>query len=139
MIEEIRNETGAQQTLGYVLTIGHEDGCARCHLDVTGAHTNRHDVLHGGIAATLLDNAMGATCSLTVDESARTPFLTISMATQFMAPVMAGTRVTATARITGGGRSILFLAADLVDETGVLIASATGVFKRARLQKGGDA
>ncbi len=139
MTQTIVAETGTQRTLGYVLEIGHPDGGARCHLDVTEAHANRHDVLHGGIAATLLDNAMGATSSLTVDDTGRTPFLTVSMSTQFLAPAHAGTRVTATGRVTGGGRSLLFLAAALVDQEGRLIATGTGVFKRARLDRGGDA
>ena len=139
MIQTIRAETGTQRTLDYIIEIGHPDGSARCILDVTEAHTNRHDVFHGGIAATLLDNAMGATSSLTVDDTGRTPFLTISMSTQFMAPATIGMRLTATGRVTGGGRSILFLAADLTAEDGTLIATATGVFKRAKLPKGGDA
>ncbi|MFW2589431.1 PaaI family thioesterase [Sagittula sp. SSi028] len=139
MIETIRDETGAQTSLGYVLEVGHADGGARCMLDVSNKHSNRHNVLHGGIAATMLDNAMGATASLTVDPSGRTPFLTVSMTTQFLAPAFAGKRVTATGRVTGGGRSLLFLAAQLVDEDDRLIATATGVFKRARLDKGGDA
>lgn len=139
MTDVIRNETGTQRLLGYVLDVGHEDGGARCHLDVTEVHANRHGVLHGGLASTVLDNAMGATCSLTVDESGRTPFLTISMSTQFLAPAYTGKRVTAAARVTGGGRSLLFVEAQLVDEDGRLIATATGVFKRARLKTGGDA
>ncbi len=132
MIDIIREETGTQRTLGYVLEVGHPDGSARCHLDVTEAHANRHGVLHGGIATTLLDNAMGATSSMTVDPGGRTPFLTISMSTQFIAPAFSGNRVTATARVAGGGRSLLHLEARLVDEDDRLIATATGVFKRAR-------
>lgn len=139
MIETIEGETGTQRTLGYVLEVGHPDGGARCILDITEAHVNRHDVLHGGIAATMLDNAMGATSSLTADPRGRTPFLTVSMNTQFMAPAFAGKRVTATGRVTGGGKSLLFLAAELVDEDDRLIATATGVFKRARTERGGDA
>ena len=137
MIEVIQGETGTQKTLGYTLEIGHDDGSARCILQVTEAHTNRHHVLHGGIAATLLDNAMGATSSLTADPSGRTPFLTISMTTQFHAPAHAGDRLTAVGRVTGGGRSLLFLAAELRDQESRLIASATGVFKRARPDTGG--
>lgn len=135
MIETIEGETGTQTTLGYLLEIGHDDGGARCHLDVVHAHTNRHGVLHGGITTTVLDNAMGATSSLTVDDTGRTPFQTISMTTQFLAPAFLGKRVTAVARVTGGGRSLLFLAADLHDEDGRLIATATGVFKRARTEQ----
>ncbi|MEQ9257769.1 MAG: PaaI family thioesterase [Roseovarius sp.] len=139
MNRTIAGETGAQRSLGYTIEIGHADKGARCHLDVTEAHANRHNVLHGGIAATLLDNAMGATSSLTVDPSGRMPFLTVSMATQFLAPAFVGSRVTATARVTGGGKSLLFLEAQLADEAGRLIATGNGVFKRARMDKGGDA
>lgn len=139
MTETIRNETGAQRSLGYIIEIGHPDGTARCILDVTEAHGNRHGVLHGGLAAVLLDNAMGATSSLTVDQTGRVPFLTVSMNTQFLAPAHVGKRVTASARVTGGGRSLLFLASELVDEDGRLIATGTGVFKRVRMDQGGDA
>ncbi|WP_043768351.1 PaaI family thioesterase [Roseivivax isoporae] len=126
---EIRGETGAQRALGYVIDVGDPDS-ARCWLDVTEDHTNRHAVLHGGIASLLLDSAMGATGSLTVDPAGRAPFLTVSLTTQFLAPARAGDRVTATGRITGGGRSILFIAGQLTTDNGTLIATATGVFKR---------
>ncbi|NSX55000.1 hotdog fold thioesterase [Parasulfitobacter algicola] len=129
----IRNETGPQRTIGYVLDVGQTDKRARCWLDLTPDHMNRHGVLHGGIAATLLDSASGATGSLTVDPAGRAPFLTISLNTQFVAPVSAG-RVTATGTITGGGRSILFISAQLMDDQDRLIASSTGVFKRVPLQ-----
>ncbi|MEQ8589581.1 MAG: PaaI family thioesterase [Roseitalea porphyridii] len=132
MIERIEAETGAQETLGYILEVGHEDGGARCHLDVSSRHSNRHGVLHGGIATAILDNAMGATASLTVDPRGRSPFLTISMSTQFLAPAHVGKRVTAEAKVTGGGRSLLFIAAEMHDEDNRLIATASGVFKRAR-------
>ena len=105
----ITGETGTQRTLGYVLDVSDRAG-ARCWLDLGEGHTNRHGVMHGGIGALLLDNAMGATASLTVDETGRTPFLTVSLTTQFLAPARAGGRVTATARVTGGGASLLFIA-----------------------------
>ncbi|TMM51269.1 PaaI family thioesterase [Sulfitobacter sabulilitoris] len=126
----IRDETGTQTLIGYVVDVSDPDGSGRCWLDIGPQHTNRHGVLHGGIASAILDNASGTTGSLTVDATGRAPFLTISLTTQFIAPVKQGTRVTATGRVTGGGRSILYISADLVDEDGRLIASSTGVFKR---------
>ena len=139
MTELIRDETGTQRTLGYILEIGHADGGARCHLDVGEEHANRHGVLHGGIATAILDNAMGATSSLSVDPRGREPFMTITMSTQFLAPAFTGKRVTARGRITGGGRSLLFVEGELVDEDDRLIATATGVFKRARRGQDGVA
>jgi uncharacterized protein (TIGR00369 family) len=125
----IENETGAQRLVGYVLDVGRGDGRARCHLDIGAQHTNRHGVLHGGFCSVMLDNAMGATASLSLDPTGRRPFMTLSLTTQFLAPAHAGTRVTATGGILGGGRSTLFIEGELVDAEGRLIATAQGVFK----------
>lgn len=131
----IENETGTQTLIGYVVDVSDPDGGARCWLDIGPQHTNRHNVLHGGIATAVIDNACGTTGSLTVDATGKAPFLTISMNVQFVAPARAGSRVTATGRIVGGGRSTMFIAADLVDDSGRLIASGTGVFKRVPQEK----
>lgn len=135
-------ETGAQRLIGYVLDVGGGDGRARCRLELTGNHLNRHGALHGGLSATLLDNAMGATASLTVDPGGRAPFLTVALNVQYLAAAELGATVTATGRVTGGGRSLLFLEGALHDDAGRLIATATGVFKRVprdRLQAGAGA
>lgn len=127
----IENETGTQRLIGYVLDVGRPDGRARCHLTLTDAHLNRHGVLHGGITTALLDNALGATASLTVDPLGRAPFLTIALTVNFIAPAVAGAKLTATGRITGGGRALVFAEGELKGADGTLIATANGVFKRA--------
>lgn len=129
----ILDETGTQRLVGYVVDVGQPDGRARCRLTVGPQHTNRHGVLHGGIAAMLLDSAAGATASLTVDKTGRQPFLTVSLNIDFIAAGRFG-EVAATGRVTGGGRSLLFVAADLTHGDGTLIATASGVFKRVRPQ-----
>lgn len=126
---QIAGETGTQRLIGYVIDVGQGDGRARCLLDLGPQHLNRHGVLHGGIITMLLDSACGATGSLTVDESGRAPFLTVSLTTQFVAPVSAG-RVTATGTVTGGGRRLLHVSSELLDDQGRVIATGTGVFKR---------
>jgi uncharacterized protein (TIGR00369 family) len=123
----IEGETGTQRLLGYVLEIA--GSRARCRLTLTEDHTNRHGVLHGGIAASVLDNAMGATASLTVDPTGRAPFLTVSMTVNYHAAARAGETLEAEGIVTGGGRSLTFVGGDLrVGDR--LIATATGVFKR---------
>jgi len=129
-VREIRDETGTQRLIGYVIDVSDPGGQARCWLDVDTRHLNRHDVLHGGIATILLDTASGATGSLTMDPDTLAPFLSVSLTTNFIAPGLPG-RVTATARITGGGRSIKHIAAELLHEDGTLIATSQGVFKQA--------
>ncbi len=46
----IVDETGAQRLVGYTVDVGQPDRQARVRLVVEGSHTNRHGVLHGGIA-----------------------------------------------------------------------------------------
>jgi len=129
----IRDETGTQRLIGYVADVS-DPAYGRCYLDVGPQHLNRHGALHGGIAVTMLDNASGLAGSLTVDSTGRAPFLTVSMNTQFIGSGNPG-RVTATARVTGGGRSIIFIDAELVHEDGTVIARSTGVFKRVPQEK----
>lgn len=126
----IEDETGTQRLIGYVLNVGQPDRRARCTLSVSESHLNRHNVVHGGIVSTMLDSAMGATASLSVDESGRAPFLTISLATQFIAPATSQSELIATGKIVGGGRALVFAEGELRDGSERLIATATGVFKR---------
>lgn len=127
----IRDETGAQTLLGYVVDLSAGDGKGRCILDIGAQHGNRHGSLHGGIIACMLDNAMGFAASLTGDEAGKTRVMTISMNTQFIAPAREG-RVVATGSVSGGGRSIMFAEGEVLDEAGTVIATATGVYKRLR-------
>lgn len=126
----IRDETGAQTLIGYVLDVGQGDGRARCHLEIGPQHLNRQDNLHGGIAMSVLDNALGATASLSVDDSGRQPFTTLSLTVSFLAPGRPG-RAVAEGWITGGGRKTLFLEGTLTHEDGTVIARAQGVFKKS--------
>ncbi len=131
----IKDETGTQRLIGYVIDVGQPDKRARCTLSVTDHHLNRHNVLHGGIATTMLDSAMGATASLSVDPSGRAPFLTVSLTTQFVAAATEKSKLIATGEIVSGGRSLLFVDGELRDGSGRLIATATGVFKRVPADK----
>lgn len=124
------DDSGAQRLIGFALDIS--DGArARCILDLDERHLNRMGILHGGIAATLLDSALGVTASLTSDPSGRHPVSTVSLNVNYLAPGRPG-RVTATGRLTGGGRSTLFVEGDLRHEDGTLIATATGVFRKLK-------
>lgn len=135
----IRGETGTQRLLGYVLDVrAGQGGSARCHMAITADHTNRHGVLHGGITTSILDNAMGATASLTVDATGTAPFLTISMTVNFLAPAREGQTLVATGRRTGGGRSTLFIDGVLEAADGTIVATATGVFRKVPTHRLGD-
>ena len=125
----IIGETGAQRLIGWVTDVGQPDGRARLYLDVGEQHTNRHGVMHGGIIAMMLDSACGYTGSMHVDPETLPQMLSVSFTTQFLAPAEKG-KVTASAQVTGGGKRTLFIAGELHDAGGRLIATSTGVYKQ---------
>jgi len=54
--------------------------------------------------------------------------MTLSMTVNFLAPPQGGTLI-AEGRRTGGGRKTFFTEGAARDETGLLLATATGVFR----------
>jgi uncharacterized protein (TIGR00369 family) len=86
---------------------------------------NNHGGGHGGVVMTLLDSAM-ANAALGLVDFAR-EVVTIDMHVGFMRP--ASGRLVATGRTTGGGRSVCFCEAELVDGTGAVVAKAMGTFR----------
>lgn len=86
---------------------------------------NNHGAGHGGVVMTLLDSAM-ANAALSRIDFAR-EVVTVGMNIGFMRPA-AGT-LRATGRATGGGKSICFCEAQIVDDSGEVVAQAMGSFR----------
>lgn len=122
--------------MGYEIERGGEDGCARCVLRVGPEHLNRHGILHGGVAAMLLDVACGNTAGAMFDAGDPPLVLTVSLSTQFVAPARAG-QVVATGRPAGGGARLAYVTGELRDDRDRLIATAAGVFKRGPKDRAG--
>ena len=132
----IRAQSGAQSLVGYVVDVGQPDRMGRAMLDIEPRHANRNGMLHGGIIAMLLDAACGFTASMKLgDGVALTPLVTVSLTTQFVAAAQIGTRVTATGFLSGGGRKIAYVHGELRDENDVLVATASGVFKKVPAER----
>ena len=123
----LKDETGTQRALGYVLDLSGET--ARATLTVDARHTNRTERLHGGIATLLLDSAMGGTASLAIDPDGTHPVVTLSLTTNFVASGALGDELVATGHVRGGGRKVKYVDGTLATADGRVIATATGVFK----------
>lgn len=122
--------SGTSRLLGCQIDTDRTDGRVAVTMQVHQDHTNRHGNMHGGLIATVLDTAMGATASMACGDGGRIPFSTISVTVNFIAPMPLGT-ITATGRVMGGGYKTVFVEGEAHDQTGTLIAQATGTFKRA--------
>jgi len=132
----ITGQSGAQSMVGYVVDVSHGDGCARAMLDIGPSHSNRNGMLHGGIIAMLLDAACGFTASMKLGEGeALTPLVTVSLTTNFVGGARIGSKVVAKGIASGGGKKICHVHGEMHDDTGALIATATGVFKKTPAER----
>ena len=104
------------------------DGYARFDMPLEPFHMNRHGNPHGGIHAALLDTAMGYAGCWTGDADRQQMALTLSLNVQYLSRPH-GKCLIAEGHKTGGGRSTFFAQAQIVDNTGELIAKGTGVFR----------
>ena len=121
--------SGAQDLVGYDIDLSPADGSVLVTLDVSERHLNRGRSLHGGIIAMMLDAAAGFAVSKHLRPDAEALLVTVTLTTQFIAAAREGARITTTGRRMGGGRKIHYADAEMRDETGTLIARASGVFK----------
>lgn len=116
-----------QKLLGYRLAEWGE-GTATVEMPLEAKHGNRYGLPHGGVHASLLDTAMGFAGSYTGNPDAPQLVMTLSMTVQYLSRPK-GKVLIAKAWRTGGGRKTYFADGELCDETGELIAKATGTFR----------
>lgn len=90
--------------------------------------SNRHGIPHGGVHAAMLDTCMGYAGCYTGDPDNRRYCLTLNLNVNYVGRA-SGAVLTAEGRRTGGGRKTFFAEGHLRDDSGALIASATGVFR----------
>jgi len=101
---------------------------ARIEASIEPFLMNRQGLPHGGVHATLLDTAMGFAGCFTGDPNAKQMALTLSMTVNYLAQAR-GPVLIAEAWRKGGGRKTYFADGRVIDETGQVIATATGVFR----------
>jgi uncharacterized protein (TIGR00369 family) len=107
--------------------VSSEPGRTRLRVKLEDHHMNQLGIAHGGITMTLLDVALGTAARSGSEKSA---VMTLDMQTQFIAPGRGA--LSAEGRIVKSGRSLVFVEADVHDETGTLVAKASGIFKSTR-------
>ena len=104
-------------------------GHASFELDVDARHLNRQGSVQGGVVATLLDAACGYAGLAAAEGESLGNAVTVMLTISYLSKVQTG-RLRATANVTRMGRSVYFSSGELVSDTGDLIATAQGAFKR---------
>lgn len=125
MMETKRSLSDYAQLLG-VESVEVGAGSARLELPTGDEHANRGGWIHGGVLAGLLDMALGAAVVTTLGEGEWCA--TMSLTTDFLRPAKPGSRLVARSRVDRRGRLAAYPSGEVVDESGEVLARATGVW-----------
>jgi len=99
-----------------------EPGRARMEMTTDARHTNPMGTLHGGVACTLADSAMGLAYASTLADGES--FTTLELKINFLRPVWNG-KLIAEGTVVQRGRTIGLAECTVTDENGRLIARAS--------------
>jgi uncharacterized protein (TIGR00369 family) len=100
------------------------DGRVRLSLETGEHHRNEVGLVHGGVAALLLDGAMGRCVGRTL--AAGQTCATVQLSVQYLAP--AEGRIAALARVVRRGRTTAFMEGECTCADGTVIARAHGTW-----------
>jgi uncharacterized protein (TIGR00369 family) len=89
-------------------------------------------VIQGGLLSAMLDEAMGPALVASLDPGLFS--LTTDLHVQFLRPARPG-RLTGRGRVTGRTRSMGFLAGELLDESGQVVAAATATVQIRAIER----
>ncbi|MCL4675682.1 MAG: PaaI family thioesterase [Pararhodobacter sp.] len=107
---------------------GYSQDYARFEIDIGPEHCNPFGIPHGGVYASILDTTMGSSGCWEGDPESFRPSVTLNLNVSFLAQPK-GTHLICEARRVGGGKSIYFSEGEIRDDTGLVLARATGTFK----------
>ena len=116
---------GFNQHVGVFYQLPQEGGLYRYCFAVEPRHMNSTGTVHGGMLMSFADIAMSRTARIGSGARSST---TVSLSCDFVAPGRLEDFIEARVRVTRHTRSVVFLMADLVAESRVLL-TATGVWK----------
>jgi uncharacterized protein (TIGR00369 family) len=117
----------------HILEVDMAAGGVRVAYDTTETLANRYGAIHGGMTAAMLDDVTSLAAGLTIEWGQITP--TLEMKVSYIAQGKPGARILAEARTIRRGGTVMFLEADLKDEEGKLIATASSTVMIAQLKR----
>jgi uncharacterized protein (TIGR00369 family) len=109
--------------LGFeLLSVDPDAGTIETSFTATEQFLNPAGVVQGGLLAAMLDDTLGPALAATLSRGEWAP--TTDLHVQFLRPARPG-RIIGRGRIVRRGGQVAFLAGELIDEQGVLLATAT--------------
>lgn len=102
-----------------------EDGSYILEVDLEQIHLSRANLVHGGMVFSLLDSALGRAVLRHIPDGYASP--TLEMKINYFRPAAAG-KLIAKGRVINSSKQTCYAEGEVVDDTGRLIARASGTF-----------
>jgi uncharacterized protein (TIGR00369 family) len=110
------------ELLGWkLITVDPDAGTIESAFTATDRFLNPRGVVQGGILAAMLDDTLGLALAATLGPGQFAP--TSDLHVQFLRPALPG-RLVGRGRIVRRGKQVAFLAGELLDESGEIVATA---------------
>ena len=120
----LKRPAPAAEVMGQeLLEVDVERGTVRVAYNTTPQLANRFGAIHGGMTAAMMDDIISLAAGLQIEWGQITP--TLEMKVSYIKQGKPGSRLVAEARTIRRGSKVIFLEADLKDEEGALIATAS--------------
>ena len=118
-----KGRDGQDELLGWELvSVDPEAGTIEVAFTATERFLNPIGVIQGGLLAAMLDDTMGPALVATLGPGQFAP--TADLHVQFLRPARPG-RLTGRGRVVRRGKDIAFMAGELLDDSGQIVATAT--------------
>ncbi len=108
--------------------VGWDQGRCRFEIPMQEFLMNRFGIPHGGVQAALLDTVMGYAGAYTGDPNNKQMVMTLSLNINYLSQARGDTLIGEGWR-SGGGRKTFFAEGRVLDNTGEVLATGTGVFR----------
>ncbi len=114
-------------TLGLVCVEKSVPGLTVWRMRADERFANPAGVMQGGFVAALCDSAMGAS-SVTYVAGRKVFSANAEMKVSFLRPALTGSTLTCTARVVSGGKTVVFVEAEVVDDNDRVVARASSTY-----------
>jgi uncharacterized protein (TIGR00369 family) len=123
LLAELRRTVGGTAFYAWagISIVSAAEGAVEVAMEADARHLNIQGLVHGGMLATLADTAMGLAVRTTLEPDSR--HVTIQLGVQFLSAGRQG-RISARGRVVRSGRQIAHAEAEVVSDTGRILARA---------------
>ncbi len=111
-----------------------EKGSVEYRIKVEEKHLATPRAAHGGVQAALMDATLGVAALSNVCEEDRV-VSTVTLTINYLRPAFLGDEMIATAKVLKQGKNLLFVNGEIVNQNGVLLATASATMNAYPVEK----